>query len=517
MNMKKSTAISLTTVLTAGALLAGCGTDSNKASDSSAAPTQGSVASTAPAKAPAKVKLEVMKVGWGNKMPDPSADYVKAELDKKLNTDLVLNLPANSDDLKNMLNTRIAAADYPDVMELNDRNHLQQYADKGLLLDLTPYMDKLGDVKKFLGDDAFKKGTINGKVYGFSKAPNLAADVFYIRKDWLMKLNLKMPTTLDELFTTAKAFVDNDPDGNGKKDTIGITGNGVPALAPIFGGFGVPGPKNFYAKDGQLVNSLYSPGMKDAIAMIQKFTSGGVMDPEFFTNKTQTAQEKAFKGTAGIIYTAWSGIMKEEFQKQIKAANPNAEWVQIPTLKGPGGAFDGIVDIGATSGLVAIPKTMEKDKDKLQRVFDLLNYVSTTDGGRLVQYGLNGKHFNLSGDKVVPTDLMATDAAYVWVYQFTGRPEQEYLSTKFAKQAQDIAGNASAPRIKVLSGFVDLPAGYNKADAERFIDEEFVKFLYGKNPISEYDNFLKKLEDTFKYKLLLDQASKQLKELGFVK
>lgn len=515
MNQTKRTVIGITAVLAAGALIGGCG--SSKTTETSAAPSQGAAATAAPTKAPSKIKLEVMKVGWGNKMPEASADFVKAELDKKFNLDLVLTLPANGDDLKNTLNTRIAAADYPDVMELSDRNQLQQYAEKGLLLDLTPYLDKLGDVKKFLGDDSFKKGTINGKIYSFSKAPNLAADVFYIRKDWLTKLNLKMPGTLDELYDTAKAFVEKDPDGNGKKDTIGITGNGVYSLAPIFGGYGVPGPKNFFLKDGQLVNSLYDPGMKDAIVAIQKLINGGVVDPEFFTNKNQTAQEKAFKGTAGIIYTSWSNIMKDEFQKQIKSANPNAEWVQVPALKGPGGDFVGTEDIGSTSGLVAIPKTIEKDKEKLQRIFDLLNYVSTTEGGRLVQYGLNGKHFNVTGDKVVPTDLMATEAAYIWVYQFTGRPEQEYLSTKFAKQAQDIAGNAAAPRIKVLNGFIDLPTGYNKADAERFIDEEFVKFLFGKTPISEYDSFLKKLEDTFKYKLLLDQANKQIKELGIAK
>ena len=43
-----------------------------------------------------------------------------------------------------------------------------------------------------------------------------------IRTDWLKKLNLSMPTTTEELMAVAKAFAEQDPDGNGKKDTYGM-------------------------------------------------------------------------------------------------------------------------------------------------------------------------------------------------------------------------------------------------------------------------------------------------------
>ena len=43
-----------------------------------------------------------------------------------------------------------------------------------------------------------------------------------IRKDWLAKLGLKEPQTVDDLYTIAKAFTEQDPDGNGKKDTYGL-------------------------------------------------------------------------------------------------------------------------------------------------------------------------------------------------------------------------------------------------------------------------------------------------------
>lgn len=42
------------------------------------------------------------------------------------------------------------------------------------------------------------------------------------RKDWLDKLGLEVPKTLDDYEKVLTAFVEEDPDGNGKKDTAGL-------------------------------------------------------------------------------------------------------------------------------------------------------------------------------------------------------------------------------------------------------------------------------------------------------
>ena len=46
---------------------------------------------------------------------------------------------------------------------------------------------------------------------------------FQIRQDWLDKLRLKVPTNVDEWYTTLKAFKTRDPNGNGKADEIPFT------------------------------------------------------------------------------------------------------------------------------------------------------------------------------------------------------------------------------------------------------------------------------------------------------
>lgn len=512
MNAKKALSLSIASVVLAGAALTGCGKSGGTDSSQSSAPSQGPQQTpTEPAK---PVKLDIIENASG--LPTPDKDFVKQQLDKALNAEITLTAYAAGDDYKNQLNVRMASGNFPDLFAV-DKASLKQFAQQGLLLDLTPYLDKeLKPVKDFIGEDSLKKGTLNGKVYAIAKAPQIPYNTYWIRKDWLDKLNLQVPTTIDELMAVAKAFTENDPDGNGKKDTYGLTGGQFATFAPIFGGFGVPMPGDFYVKDGKAMNSLYDPNMKDALAFINKLVASGAVEPEIMANNGLQHQEKAIKGQAGIIYIDWPNVTKEQFAEQIKKVNPNAEWIQIVAPKGPVAQNDGPYDIGNAAGLFSIPKALEKDKAKLQKVFDLLNYVSGKEGSMLVQFGLEGKHYNLENGKVVPTSLMASEAAYTWLYQFTGRPELEYLSVKFAPQKQYIEFANNQPRIKTLNGFVSIPDGYNPTDADRYIKEEITKFIYNKRPLGEYDAFLKTLE-SMGYKMYVDSAVKQLNDLGYGK
>lgn len=509
--MKKIFSLMLT-VSILGALLAACsGGDGNKNVGNDPSPTAKPSAETAqPNSKP--VKLEIIESG--NNLPSPDKDMIKQELDKALNIDVNLTVYPSADDYSNQLNVRMASGNFPDLFMV-DRQQLIQFSKQGLLLDLTPYMDKLEQTVAFIGEDSVKKGMVNGKVYAISKSPQIPYNTYWIRKDWLDKLQLEVPTTVEQLSSVAEAFTKNDPDGNGKPDTFGLTGGKFGAFSPIFGAFGVGMPGNFYEKDGAVVNALYDPAMKNALEFIKKMIASGSVDPELLANSGLQHQEKAIKGQAGIVYLDWPNITKEQFVEQIKTVNPNAEWLQIAAPTGEGGQFDGSWDIGSTPGRFAIPKALEKDPEKLQRVFDLLNYISNPEGGSLlVQFGVKDTHFTLENGKPTMTDK-ASEVGYSWLYQFTGRPEMDYLQAKFASQSAAIAFANDQPRIEALNGFIDNPEGFNKADADRYMDEEIAKFIYNKRPLSEYDAFIKTLETSMNYKSLMESAIEQLKTLGY--
>src|SRR5699024_750649 len=63
---------------------------------------------------------------------------------------------------------------------------------------------------------------IEGHLYGVPSVSDLARYGVLVRKDWLDNLNLEVPHTLDELREVARAFTEDDPDENGKNDTVGF-------------------------------------------------------------------------------------------------------------------------------------------------------------------------------------------------------------------------------------------------------------------------------------------------------
>src|SRR5690606_33456497 len=134
-------------------------------------------------------------------------------------------------------------------------------------------------------------------------------------------------------------------------------------------------------------------------------------------------------------------------------------------------------DISSTPARFAIPKAIEKDPRKLNKLFELLNYISIAEeGGNLVRYGVPGRHYHMKDGNIAITDLANAEIGHSWLYQFTGRPEMEYVKTKYPQWEQYLDFSASQPRIQVLNNFVDFPEGYSSAEAGRYIEEEIAKF-----------------------------------------
>jgi putative aldouronate transport system substrate-binding protein len=368
-------------------------------------------------------------------------------------------------------------------------------------------------VQQFIGADSLKKGMVDGKVYAIAKKPQIPYNNIWIRKDWLDKLKLQPPTTLDELMQVATAFTEKDPDGNGKNDTYGLTGKKLSTFEPVLGAYGVGTPGSFYLKNGKLTSSFSDPNMKDALDYIKKMIDSGVVDPDILANTGNQDEKKAYQGKVGMIWTDFPKLTFENNVKEFKAVNPNAEWIQISPPKGPVGQFGGSYDIGNSPGMHGISKSVEKDPAKLNKIIEMLNYIASDEGATLVAHGEEGRHWNREGGKIVRTELRAKE--HRWMYQLLGREDIEYLKSGYP--IKDVELTAATKRIETLNGFLDLPQNYNSADATRYYSEELAKFVYGKRPLTEYNAFVQTLETTFKYKTLVDSATKQLTDLQIVK
>src|SRR5699024_5454331 len=115
------------------------------------------------------------------------------------------------------------------------------------------------------------------------------------RQDWLDNLGLEPPQTIEDFKEIAKAFVEEDPDGNGEDDTIGLAGpdtsnklyaNFLESTNNLYGFDGVFSALHAYPgywledDDGQPVYGSTLPETKEALSVLRDMYSEGSIDPE---------------------------------------------------------------------------------------------------------------------------------------------------------------------------------------------------------------------------------------------
>jgi len=222
------------------------------------------------------------------------------------------------------VNLAISSNDLPDALVVKD-TQLRAMVKAGQLEDLTDVFNRYASpamksyMEKTNGVSA-EAVTFDGKMYAMPSIQVSSDGVhqMWIRKDWLDKLGLEPPKTMEELENVAKAFVEQDPDGNGQNDTIGIAGqqnggrlyanflestNNTYGLDPIFGAYkAYPG---YWLKDdtGNPVYGSILPETKEALAKLRDMYANGLIDKELGIRKS--ASEPVVNGKAGIFFAPW--------------------------------------------------------------------------------------------------------------------------------------------------------------------------------------------------------------------
>ena len=512
--MRKSIALVLVLMMSFSLIVAACGSgnsgDNANGGGGNSGPA-GTPASEAGSASNEPIKIEIVKNALGSgSIPKPEDDPIIQALNAKLNMDLTVNLLTEYD---TQLNVRLAGGNLPDVYEL-PLHQIAEYSERGLLLDLTPYLDQLQPVIDFQTPDNFEKGKIGDKQYAIIRHADIPFSTFMIRQDWLDNLGLPMPTTPEELLNVAVAFTEQDPDRNGKNDTIGITGFGVNTFAPIYPVFGAGSPGDIYVDNGQAMSAAIDPDMKPALEFISKLISSGAVDKEFLVNKNNMHIDKAKQGSAGIVYAAWHQLLRDTTFAEIKAINPEAEWSQIPALTGPAGTLNASYDYGKAPSYHVISKSVEKDPAKLDKILELFNYLATDEGLKLVGFGIEGTHYEIADGKI-QTLPANKDIQHISFYQLSGRNELEYLSSRFAYVEKEFMFAYEEPRLRALNGLIyEYPEGFNIADVNRFTEEELVKFMFNDRPLDEFEAFTETLRKTFNYDAYMEIVEKRLKDKG---
>lgn len=338
----------------------------------------------------------------------------------------------------------------------------------------------------------------DGKMYEFGKI-NEAGPQFIavIRQDWLDKLQLKAPTTTEEMFAVAKAFADNDPDGNNKKDTYGMnTGQG---LNDIFGGGAL---NNAYVvKDGGLVREWNK--YKEYISFIKRLYDGGVIDKDFITDSNGAkAKQNFLNGKTGIYFvqansSLWSRLWVTDYAT-LKSNAPGAKLEILPYPKAPNGQF-----INWITNPVQMTAVVNRTAKDPKAIMEYIDFLSTPEAGITLSKGLEGVHWAKGENgfpQVIDQEKNKTEIGYLgidydMVFSITQGGQSSFIGSSFNVKNPDeaLAKEKLKMMMNIIYDMIDQNAqfpGLTHSEHLPTVPQDLLVDM--QNALTEIDNLFKK-------------------------
>ncbi len=474
----------------------------------------------------AKAPVTINVFYTSNCVMNEHTDKVRQWAIENLGVDI--NLTLGSTEWKQQLALYITSGDIPDMVGYMDYQTFRTYAEEGVFLDLTDYLDEYTNIAPYVADQTaapeavWQRLSVDGRIYGIpymSGAPTKYVNV--IRKDWLDKLGLEMPTTLEELTEVMRAFAKNDPDGNGVNDTYGYDAQNFLHLTSFFGAFGATTQEDYFlGEDGKIVTNVISQSYRNALAYVRDLYAEGLIDPEVFTNSMDQVFEKWVRGNFGV-WTSWWTFPGNAYSRYgFGEANPDAEVAYLPPFTGPDGLSGHLAadDISSVVGLSynASPEVI----DACMRVLD---FQATGLGYRVFMYGIEGVHFEMDHEKDLTTwtfgmegkDKLGNAITDMEVYKILGNNpiqyQTYYLDAESLSQQMYAGAVGAINESPILSNlFIGLTTEETKvfaAELTKYMTEMSIKFITGDASLdSDWDTYvstyLKMGGDTVRQSLL---------------
>ncbi|MCR8655814.1 extracellular solute-binding protein [Paenibacillus endoradicis] len=212
----------------------------------------------------------------------------------------------------------IRSNDLPDMFIVN-RKQLYYLVQNDMIADLTEVYEKhSSELVKSIYDatdgKALEEATMDQKLYAL---PNVGIEAdaptyLWVRQDWLDKLNLPEPRTLADIEKISYAFIHEDPDENGKDDTLGIPVEKSLVYQDKTGVFGLNSffsayhsfPQNWIVNsEGILVYGSIQEETKQALIRLAEWYDKGIIDRDFMIRKD--ASIPVTENHMGIMFAPW--------------------------------------------------------------------------------------------------------------------------------------------------------------------------------------------------------------------
>lgn len=267
--------------------------------------------------------------------------YIKSVI----NVQSVDAFEANDSQYDTNVSMAISMGSLPDIMVVSSQDEVEQLVGAGLIEDLTEsynncISDRIRKMYESYGDSLKDMVTYDGKIMALPETnitdgPNLV----WLRKDWMDKLGLSEPHTIDDVVNIVKHFISEDPgnngeDASGKPNTVGlavdtdVTGEcGYSSeflLDIIFACFGAYPKQWIMNDDGEIVYGSVTDEAKEALSYINSLYNQGVIDNDFLLRTSTNICELIENGLCGSFFGPWWAPNNP--LANAVSRNPDANW-----------------------------------------------------------------------------------------------------------------------------------------------------------------------------------------------
>ena len=285
---------------------------------------------------------------------------------------------------------------WPDVV-MTDALHYSGYAREGAFWDMTDAWNE-SELKASGNVDLgiVEANMIDGRLYGFSKERGNGC-ITYVKKSWLDRCGLSVPTNYEEYLNMLDVFTKGDPDGNGVNgDTYAVTAAGLIGAEAPYTNY-LPEvyqdayPSFYQKEDGTWVDGFTEDSMKAAIQRLQYVYQQGYLDKEAITNGTSDCRNKFYEDKCGV-FTYWAGTWATSLKKTLESNGLSGELVALPPIRELGQYTE------RNSTVLSIMSSCENPEAVWKYFIE-----STCDGGDmqiLWTYGVEGVHWSTKAEEV---------------------------------------------------------------------------------------------------------------------
>lgn len=565
--MKRFSISMLCLMISSTMLLNACGEKKEPAQQSSA---QKSNKLSEPGKFPVsneKITLSVITPASSNAEGTIQDNKLTKELEEK--TNIHIEWQQVETNFKEKVNLMFASGQYADIVLSSvgavnkmDRTTQSQLGSQGLIIPLNKLIDTQSVwFKQALVENPELKSYItapDGNIYDMP----MINDGYHtenpykmwINTTWLKNLGLSMPTTTDEFYNMLKAFRDNDPNKNGKKDEIPLStcksGANVELDGFLMNAFNyAPGGDRLYIKDGKVTLAASESNYKEGLKYLNKLYSEGLINKDSFT-QDQKAQINVNENGEVPVIGAFPSLHLG-YALNLTATNKWHEYNSVPPLKGPSGFKTTTYNPYAkfVTGTFSITKDCKNPEAALR----LVDWFYSTEGTLRTNWGRENIEWTkadegqkgITGDaakyKTIPVDKKNAEYMNVnWGQLFPFNASRK-LQYSFAAPQDPYGANVN-PMEGRMKVFYDATKEHSKVNPDiktvlpdlyyapesieelnrlkltinDYLNESIIKFIVGKQDINKdwdsYVNQLDKLGVKNYLKIVQDAYDKQYKK-----